>query len=222
MNKKLPKSWILLLGKEYLSTKEQFNGLEAIGTIVKEDDDNTTPMDEDSSSDDKDTNTTTTSSEPETDSEPETETDSEPETDDDKGETPESDEVDEGGEELSSDTDEDIDDTSNTNDETGDEDSSTSPGNEKDISKDPNFIQNRRMLLSTKLLNLYSSIRDSIEIIVNGPPFPNKPVVLEEMDKLSDIVDAINKSVNKESDHKVLLLKYALCVKSYNRIMSVI
>lgn len=89
----------------------------------------------------------------------------------------------------------------------------------QDISNDPHLSLNRRILLSTKFLELYDSIKDSVTMISNGPAFANKPVVLESLIQLQNKVLTINESINKEPDHKALLLRYAVCVKTYSRII---
>jgi len=85
---------------------------------------------------------------------------------------------------------------------------------------DPNISENRRILLSDKLMTLYWSIRDSIDTINESNSFDKKPVILNELDRLSDIVKSINASINNSTDYKVIMLKYTMCVKTYNRIMN--
>lgn len=197
MNKK---NWILILSKESGNiNKEQNNGLEAIGSIITEgDNEDLSPMD----NTDEQNDDTTSLVNPE---------------DDKTNDSPDG----------VNDTNSDITDTDDKNGDLNNdelnrdnlEDESNLDSNVRNDIKDPNYIQERRILLSNKILKLYDSIIDSINFIINSPSFKNKPVILNELTDLSSIVDTINKSINKESDHKVILLKYAMCVKTYNRIM---
>jgi hypothetical protein len=98
-------------------------------------------------------------------------------------------------------------------------DSNLDQGDMTNIVKNQNYIQDRRILLSQKLLKLYDSISESVNDLINSPAFQNKPVKLKQLEDLLTIVKTVNESINKEPDHKVILLKYALCVKTYSRIM---
>lgn len=204
------RDWILVLGKGDidsprvpLSNKEQFNGLEAIGD-VSEDAEEDAPMDEkvDSKEEGKPAS------------------EEKPKEQEAKSETPEDTEA---SKTVSNDEDN-ADNQNNDDSADGSQTDGTEDENDGekigDISKDPHFIQNRRILLSNKLLRLYNSIKDSINLIANGPSFDKKPVMLENLETLSETVSSINDSINKESDHKVLLLRYAVCVKTFNKLIA--
>ena len=96
----------------------------------------------------------------------------------------------------------------------------TDSNHDGDISQDPYLSLNRRTLISDKVMELYDRIKTSMDIIANGPSFDNKPVMLESLGRLADDVNSINSSINKEPDHQVILLKYAVCVKVYSKIIN--
>ena len=102
-----------------------------------------------------------------------------------------------------------------TSDNSSDDTSDQGVNLDVDNSKDPHLTQNRRILISNKLMRLYDDIKNSIDIIVNGPSFENKPVTVERLESLAENVTSINDTVNKVSDHKVLLMKYAVCVRTF-------
>lgn len=211
MNKK---NWILILGKNV--NKEQINGLEAIGSIVTEDgNEESTPMDESGVKND-DTTASDDSKKVETEDKLDDTIDTDSSiTENTDSENDVNDNEDTDGEDSST-----IDgDNPENSDEINPEDTSLD-NNSSDTNRNPNFVQERRILLSNKLLKLYDSITDSINYIINSPSFENKPVILNELTDLSNIVDTINESINNESDHTKVLLKYALCVKTFNRIMN--
>lgn len=216
----MKKDWIIILSRtqdgnyvDSLINKEQHNGLEAIGDTTDEANEST-PMDSENDQDDqpaeekvpeektpKDDQIEDESPEEEEDVKQKSEVTDGEDQPDETGDEPEEDEAGENPD------DEQVDDINNEDQE------------KIDNSEDPHFLQNRRILLSNKLLKLYDSIKESMDIIANGPAFENKPVMLEELGELASNVQMINESINKEADHKVLLLKYALCVKTYNRIV---
>jgi len=86
-------------------------------------------------------------------------------------------------------------------------------------SLDPNLSLNRRTLISDKLLELYDDIKDTIDKIANGPSFETKPVKLKSLETLLEDVFNINESINKEPNHEALLLRYAVCLRTFNRIV---
>jgi len=179
--------WIyLVLGKN----KEQINGLESIGSIVKDTAEDSTPMDDDSEGGNID-NTTTP---------PEDDT---PPSDEESTMEP---------------------DTTDTEDTMGDGNGGDGElgTSSKDESKDPDLDQNRLILLSSKLVSLYWSIRDSMDNINESSSFEKKPVTLDELARLADIVLATNNSINRVSDYKIIMLRYTTCVKTYNKILNVI
>lgn len=86
-------------------------------------------------------------------------------------------------------------------------------------SGDPHLSLNRRILISTKLLELNDSIKNSMDILANGSSFENKPTILEQLHQLSKDVIAINSTVSKVEDYQTLLVKYSVCVRTYNKII---
>lgn len=107
----------------------------------------------------------------------------------------------------------------------GSSDGSSMDDNEKenevkdDPSKDPHFCLNRRIYMSEKLVELYKSIEDSIEIISNGVYFPTKRIIIEKLNTLKRYVLATNASVNKVDDHSVILFKHSMYVKAFKKII---
>ena len=226
----MKKDWIIILSgknndESYIDVtvnKEQNNGLEAIGDIVKEGDESS-PMDsENKDTDDavnkKPKSDSTDDKKTDDDTDP-SKTDTSNKDDDEKPEPTTTDATEEPDSIDSTDTDTDdstSDSVSNT-DSTSNTDSGTGVSPDPTL-LDPHFIQNRRILLSNKLLKLYDAVKDSMNVIANGPAFENKPVMLEELGRLCTNVSNINEGINK-ADHKVLLLRYAVCVKTYNKII---
>lgn len=189
--------WIQVLTKN----KEQYSGIESIGSIVTEDNNQSSnPMDNAEGTTDNTTPDDTTPQEDVVDN-------SEPETIDtidsatDQGDTSSS-----------------FNDSENTNSETTDfgMDENSEPEETLD---DPNIAENRRILLTEKLIQLHWSIKSSIDEINKSNSFEKKPVILKELNRLADIVIAINSSINNVVDYKIILLKYTMCTKVYNKIL---
>jgi len=213
-----------LENKEISNNKEQINGLEALGDVVKEGSSDA-PMDNPEenpnaneekvkpSKDVKDTKENPMEDAKPSEDDSNAEDDS---TDNNEGNPSDGDTGD--GEDGNS-MNEPSDPSQTTSDDGAPSEDLVSEDDKKDLSKDPNFAENRRILLSNKLLKLFDSIKDSMNDIANGPSFSNKPVIIEELSELSDSVQSIIIGINKEPDHKVLLMRYAVCVKIYNRII---
>jgi len=209
------RDWITILSNTTSSevyidkdaNKEQINGLEALGDVAK-DADKSTPMD-DETLDSGDETENKEDNPPKEEGEDDTTTGDETNVD-----TPEEDFGDEGGEFESG-----LDDNSSDTDVSGSDMGGLEDPKVGDVSKDPHFIHNRRILMSTKLLRLYDSINNSITDISDGPSFESKPVKLDELNLLLENVKAIIESINKEPDYKVVLMKYAVCIKTYNKIV---
>lgn len=219
MKNKLGPDWVSILSKEvtpepYVNTfanKEQHNGLESLGEVAQEAPE-TSPMDEAEGGGEE----SPPAEENPMEDEKEGGGEEEP-GDEGEEETPDEDPEDAiPGEEGDPEEGEPGDEGADTGD-VGDD--TLEDPKDGDISKDPHFIQNRRILLSKKLIILYDSIKDSMELISNGPSFDNKPVIIDQLGELSDQVTIIIESINKEPDYKILLLRYAICVKTYNKII---
>ena len=211
-------NWLLLLGNGDINDvpgniKEQNNGLEALGSIVTENKDSKTPMD---SPVVKDKSLNGEKSKPDDDNmdsfdggNNESSQSTTGDSDVADGETEGENSDDESSMGSS------VDDSSN-----GDASSDTSDQRDGDMSKDPHLSLNRRILISNKLLHLYNAIQDSIDAIAEGPDFENKPVKLEALAQLAEDVNIINDSVNKEKDYKVILFRYAVCVRILSKIVN--
>ena len=223
--------WLLALsdtdGTSNVSTniKEQnSDGLEALGDVVS-DSGKSSPMDEGADDFSKDAKAAETSSDTAvTDDSSNDETDDASKDDDtaDDDSTPEDGETDEENVDESSEND--VDDGSNASSPDASSDNSTDDSSDEqggDISQDPHLSLNRRILISNKYLELYDRIKNSMEVISNGPAFDNKPVILESLGRLAEDVQLVNGSINKEPDHQVLLLKYSVFVKVYSKIIGV-
>jgi hypothetical protein len=83
----------------------------------------------------------------------------------------------------------------------------------------PHSELNKRELISQKLLNLYESVNDSINDIMDGTNFENKPVKLMKLRNLSETVKLLIETINKETDDEVTIMKYALAVRVYSSII---
>lgn len=196
----MKKDWILILAtKSSIVNKEQTNGLESIGSVVTDTEEEPTPMD-DVEEGTKD-NTTPTKTETVKDDGEDSETNTEDSID-------------------STDLGDETDTVSSTSDDALNMDENPSSGTDTNTMDDPNISENRRILLSDKLMTLYWSIRDSIDTLNESSSFDKKPVILNELDRLSDVVKSINASINNSTDYKIIMLKYTMCVKTYNRIMN--
>ena len=187
--------------------REQFNGLEAIVELSEEDKNDSSPMDQVEETEPQ--NDTTSPIEDDSTSNPTTDDETAPEDPVEDGmdfEEP----VDEDGGDMG--------DTADT-DTTTDEEPAPEPDVETEI-PDVGQFNNRKYYIASTLIDLHTTVRNSIEIISAGPSFSLKPVTLDELDELANSIYLINRTVNKEPDHNKLLVKFALAVRAFKTIIN--
>ena len=205
-------NWLLSLDKSIESTivltniKEQNNGLEALGDVIAEGNSETPGKVDESEEGTPPTNEESPDS---------TDDSSEGDGEDTGDGTTDDSNVADGETEGDPNEEDSLDDNDQADSE-GDTGDTSDPRNE---SLDPNLSLNRRIQISDKLLQLFKEIKDTIDKIANGPSFENKPVKLNSLEKLAENVLNINDSINKEPKHEALLLRYAVCVRTFKRIV---
>ena len=210
--------WLLALsGVSTPRGNEQNNeGLESIGEAVTSDDKSKTPMDDNGKDDLGDVKALPKGSEPtpsdDNDSNTEDDNASTSDTSDDANQNDDS-----GDDDTSANSDDSSDDTTSSDEGDGEEETPQDP-NAK-MADSPHLSLNRRIIISTKLLDLFDSINDSMERIANGPSFENKPTILENLNRLQDSVKLLLETVNKVKEYQTLMVEYAMCVLTYKQLI---